>query len=52
LARTAARVLPILVIIATLAVGAPARAAYSAKDPVDTNTKMDLRTPTSRIDRF
>jgi hypothetical protein len=51
MARTFARVLPILVVLATLAVSTPARAAYSANDPADSNTKMDIRTVTSRVDQ-
>ncbi len=51
MARTYARVLPTLVVLATLAVSTPARAAYSANDPADSNTKMDVRTVTSRVDQ-
>jgi hypothetical protein len=35
--------------LATLAVSTPARADYSANDPADSNTKMDIRTVTSRV---
>jgi hypothetical protein len=34
-----------------LAVATPAAAQYSATDPVDSNTKMDLRTVSSRVDQ-
>jgi len=47
----ARKVLPIVVLVATLAATTRADAQYSASDSVDSNTKMDLRLVSSRVDQ-
>ncbi|HEY7280940.1 MAG TPA: hypothetical protein VID47_05020 [Actinomycetota bacterium] len=49
MARRSARVLPIVVLLGSLAVSVPARADYAAGDPRDSNTRMDIRRVTSAV---
>ncbi len=50
MARIAARVLPVLLVLVTsVVVSTPARADYSAGDPQDSTTKMDIRSVRSHV---